>query len=44
MKNLTALTPAIAAHIVESHTGTIIEVGFAEFKELLIAITVVGIS
>ena len=36
--------PASAAQIVESQTGNIILVGFSEFKEFLIAITVVGMS
>ena len=40
---LTAIIPQIAAQIVAIQTGKTIDVGFAEPKEFLIAITVVGI-
>ena len=35
--------PTVAAQIVENHTAKMILQGLLEFKELLIAITVVGI-
>ena len=38
-----AVIPAIAAQIVDIHTGKIIDVGFPDPNEFLIAITVVGI-
>ena len=43
INNFVAVIPAIAAQIVAIHTGNTILVGFFEFIELLIAITVVGI-
>ena len=40
MNSFTDITPAIAAHIVAIHTGTIIAVGFFDSKDTLIAIIV----
>jgi len=42
-KNLTVIIADIAANTVATHTGNNIAVGLVEFREFLIAITVVGI-
>ena len=44
IKIFVAVIPAIAAHIVAIHTGTIIAVGLFDPSEFRMAITVVGIS
>lgn len=44
IRNLATIIAINAAEMVATQTGSIIDVGLSEFKELLIAITVVGIS